>query len=628
MMRALFIKELRGLRPFALCIVGIMVVSLVYLVATEAPDEQRLVPAAWLTENQAGVFFLLLLFSLMLGAGLLINEREQGTLAFLDGLPLSRTRLFVAKVTAALAMLSLIPILGMGTELLLAALSRTSLAPSLHWTFVGVQCALQMLASAYLLAFALVLSFSRGWFALLAGTVFWGFLWLRQREIPWVANLDPYALLGPGLIDERVLVSWPQIGALTAATCVLLALAWMGFLSLGDRVQLASERLGRWRFLRVFGTGLKLLAPVVWIAAIVRLMGNIERDEAKEPAMMPLGEYAFSRRETQHYEFLFRSAQWDQAKELLDAADEVHEEVAEFLGGTPPPVRIVVDLASPILPHAAGQTNWTKIRMPIEAGSDLAERRRTLGHETAHVFIEQLGEGRLTSRFNNIRFLHEGLATHIEHELYAGPRLRAQQRRAVAGAWSRGRIPLGLLSDDRELTRTRDPLLVYPLGEVFARALIAAHGPEAPARLLRAFARDDAPPGLKDAALWRDTMQAAGLNIERVVAGYETTCAEMTAQEEKFVKRLPRISATVAVEGAKIVLRPTFTGVAPGEMVCAVEPSEPVGPPISLLSRQEDGSFTLERSRHTKATLRFLLGWRTPTTAHPIFEPWAESPVN
>ena len=47
MMRVLIAKELRALRPMALCIAGVLVLGLFYTLATEMPDEQRLDPANW-----------------------------------------------------------------------------------------------------------------------------------------------------------------------------------------------------------------------------------------------------------------------------------------------------------------------------------------------------------------------------------------------------------------------------------------------------------------------------------------------------------------------------------------------------------------------------------------------------
>jgi hypothetical protein len=624
MMRVLIAKELRALRPMAWCIVGVLVLGLGYMVATEMPDEQRLDPAQWLTEYRSGSVIVLGLFGLMMGAGVLLQESNQGTLRFLDGLPLSRTRIFAAKVIAALAVIALVPVLDLTSTLGFDWLSRTSVDGPFPWGFAGTQLWLQLVAGGFFVAFAMALSFTRNWFALVAGLLFWGYLWLRQMGVEQLAFFDPSELLAVGLDGGHVIVPWGHVAAHFAATVVLLAVAWAGFLSLGDRAQFAAQRLGKWGILRMLGTGLRLLAPVVWIAAMIKIAGPVEDEDAKL-ATTPLGEQAFGRHETARYEFLFRTAQREEAAPLFAAADEIHEHVADYFSAPPPPSRIVVDLASPVVPHAAGQTNWTKIRMPLHPGDTLEKLRQILGHETAHVYIEQLSEGRLSQHFETIRFLHEGLATHVEHMHFSTDEEKAQHRRSVAAAWARGRVPFELLCDNEKLIRDRDPNLVYPLGAVFARALFETQGADAPARLLRAFGRRNAPAGLTGTALWRDTTQAAGIDLDRVVAAYEGACAKIADEEKAFAERLPRITATVAIEGGEIVIRPKFEGTAPGEMICLVEIEGPLANETPMLPKRADGSFALKRERFTKPVIRYLLGWRTPETEQPVFEPWAQA---
>ncbi len=79
----------------------------------------------------------------------------------------------------------------------------------------------------------------------------------------------------------------------------------------------------------------------------------------------------------------------------------MHEEARSFFGDPPaPPAKIVVDMASPVMSHAAGQANWTKIRAPLELAQDDVEFANVLRHETAHVYIEQLSGGHATDQFN------------------------------------------------------------------------------------------------------------------------------------------------------------------------------------------------------------------------------------
>lgn len=624
MIRPLLGKELRTLAPYAACIAALSLVTAIYLLATEMPDRQTFDPARWLDKSRSDSLAILALFSMLLGAGLLMQESEQRTLLFLDGLPLSRTRIFLAKVLAALLVIALVPLLDFGGDIFFGYLSRTSIDGPFPWQFIGAEVALQLLAGLYLIALAMLISYTRAWFPLVTGLVFLAYLWLRDRGLHWLAFFDTYTLLGPSYVHGKVLVSWRHVGAHLAGVAGFLGIAWLSFLSLGDRVQFAVDRLGRLRFLAMLGFGVRWLAPVVWIIALIKVMSG-SSDFSNLPSDAPVGEKAFAQRETKHYEFLYRSAQSQLARPLLAAADSIYEQVAGFLGAPPAASRVVVDLASPVISHAAGQTNWTKIRMPLTEDASLVEQTLILGHETTHVFIEQLSDGRLDSRFNEVRFLHEGLATYVELQLFGSEKDRARNRREIAGAWSRGKVPLEYLMNNDALSKLREPNLAYALGEAFARALVESEGRDAPARLLRAFARKNAPTGLHGEALWRDTMQAAGLNFDRVAAAYDARCAAAVQEEKAFVATLPRLAAKVRLEKGNIVVQPIFFGRPPGSIVCYTEDDNPLSPQLTTLRRRRDGTFTWPAQNQSSPAFRYLLGWRTPGTRLPVFEPWAEA---
>lgn len=624
MNRLLLGKELRSLAPYAMCLFALFAIGTVYTLATEMPDQQAFDPVRWMDKTRSGSLMILAFFGMLVGAGLLMQESEQRTLLFLDGLPVSRTHIFFIKVLAALIVIALAPLLDFGSDIFFGYLSRTSISGPFPWKFIGVEVLLQILAGLYLIALAMLISYTRAWFPLITGLVFLAYLWLRDRGLQWLAFFDTYTLLGPPYVDSRVLVSWRHVAAHLGAAAGFLGIAWLGFLSLGDRAQYAVDRLGRLRFFAAVGTGVRWLAPVVWIAALIKVASS-SPDFNVISSDAPVGEKAFAHHETKHYEFLYRSAQSTAAKPLLGAADHIYDQVVGFLGAPPAPSRVVVDLASPVVSHAAGQTNWTKIRMPLTDGSPLSEQTLILGHETTHVFIEQLSNGRLADHFNEIRFLHEGLATYVELQLFGSDKDRAWNRREIAGAWSRGKVPLESLMNNEALSKVREPNLAYALGESFARALVESQGRDAPARLLRAFGRKNAPTGLHGQALWRDTMQAAGLSLDRVAAAYDANCAAALKEEKAFVGTLPRLAATVRVEKGNIVVQPIFLGLPPGAVVCLTEDDNPLGPQLTALRRRPDGTFTWPAQNQSSAVFRYLLGWRTPGTRLPVYEPWAET---
>src|SRR5216117_3038260 len=83
--------------------------------------------------RRAGGHVMMFTVAFALAASLLVREGDDRTLAFLDGLPLSRTRMFLTKVGLALGVLWLIPLSDLLLKILLYSWSRTSLEPKLWW---------------------------------------------------------------------------------------------------------------------------------------------------------------------------------------------------------------------------------------------------------------------------------------------------------------------------------------------------------------------------------------------------------------------------------------------------------------------------------------------------------------
>jgi len=624
MMRTLICKELRTLLPFAWLILGLMALILGSTFAIEFPDTNTLEPAKWLANDRPGALAFLMLFGLMIGAGLLVNESEQGTLTFLDGLPVSRTRIFGAKMIAGLLVLSLGPVFGLGVDVALDLISRDSMDGPFPWGFLLIELGLELAVAIFVLSIATAFSFLRKWFALVVGLVFWGYLWMRESGPGWIALFDPYEALEPGLAGGGVQIPWRHLSLQLSAAAALILIGWLAFHALGDRIQYAIDRFQRHRILHGIGTGIRFLAPVVWIAAMVKLMSNTP-SERPHSSSVTGGESAFGSRETEFYEFLFRNSQKEIATPMMDNADIVHLRVAQFFSAPKTAARIVVDLASPVAPHAAGQTNWTKIRLPFDESVDHERFDRILGHETAHVYIEQLTNSRTSKLFRYTRFLHEGLATYIHQEYFSTEEQKQSNRHVVAVAWSRGKIPLATLCDDVNLGSSRDSNLVYPLGEVFIRALVETHGKESVPRLLRAFGRPNAPMGLGGLTLWRDTMQAAEIALDRVEASYESACNDLLTSEAEYIAKFPRITADITRDGDEIVIKPKFEGAAPGKMICARHVNDFLGNDTRYLRQRDDGTFRFSRLDHPSEKLRYMLGWiEDKEEEHPVFEPWVE----
>lgn len=613
-------KELRGLAPAAVLIVALAAAVWLHFFLTEFPDlptpdfddssdDSSDDSEVWL------VFFGF--FASIVGANLLVGEHASGTLRFLDALPISRTRIFFAKVFAALSVLAS-PIL---PSLLNSFLELFAMGEQTHPQIVPLLVvARKLVVVFYFLSVTAFLSFAGKWFAMAVGFLLWGFFWMHANQVAWIGWLDPRQLLAAQSFP------WKHCVAMLGTGTVLFGFAWLGFCALGDRAEHFINRAGRQRFAPMLRLLCLIITPLVWIGAVAHpYLGKRAKQTAPEQRRRGAHEEGFGSEQTRRYDFVFREDQRSEAQKLIASADRIHDTVTAFLGADPVPGRIVVDLGSQVVQHAAGQANWTKIRIPLDQKRDLSFLKAALGHETTHVYINKLSGGAMLRHFASSQFFHEGLATLVEHKFFSPSEKRLHMRRVAAFAHSRTRIPLSALVNSRALGEKRDEKLVYPLGEVFCESLVSLYGQQAPGMLLRAFTRPGAPVGLEGMELWRKTMQSCGFDLERVVAGYDTALERAAREEAEFIAQFPKISAGVEIVGGEIVIRPNIPAVGVGRLVVQVEIANGTH---SIYPVGEDGSVRIPRGRHTHPTLRYLVGWSTDKARFPLFENWAETDLN
>lgn len=636
-------KELLGLRLSVLLVLAFTAFNVVYVLVTGFPDMQ---PRE--SEGNQDFIITIVFFGLIIGVSVLAQEREQQTQSFLDGLPLSRRTVFLYKTLAALLVMSISVVLPMLLSLLFYWMSQNSLSEEIPWNDIAVTTALGLLLGVTVVAVAMMLSFLRQWFPLVAGLVLWAFVWFRASGSEWVSWLDTSALLSTSMTDDGELqLPWKSIAGHTTLAVLALLVAGISFQWRDGRINRWFERLASWR-LSGWLTGLgRLLAVGVWFFAIYSMGRNREQtdrapsesraagDAKPEESTRPKDKHevvGFATHETRHFEIVFRESQRKQVKALLKGLDQVHDQVTDFFQQAPPSgERIVVDVASIAARHAAGVTNWTKIRIPLTSSTHAAEFHQILRHETAHVYIEQLSRGRTSDHFNAMRSFHEGVATATElagNDEPAKVELLRMERWAAASD-SRGRVKLETLCNNKKLTAERDPALVYPLGYVFAQALIDTGGASLPQRVLTSLHESPPPPGVSPSELWRHVLQKSGTSFDHVIAAYGERLNLLQQREKLYLALFPRLSGEVSVEGDEIVIRPLgelMTPV-PAKLICMVEKDLGIMQSEESVPMNIDGTFHIPRSSHSGNKLRYMLGWNSKEMRYPVFEPWAETAV-
>ena len=253
---------------------------------------------------------------------------------------------------------------------------------------------------------------------------------------------------------------------------------------------------------------------------------------------------------------------------------------------------------------------------------------QTLRHETAHVFIGQISDGKATEYFNAMRAFHEGVATAVELSTddQATRAARLKMERWAALVDSREDVPFALLCDDQELKTKFETAVVYPLGYVFAKSLVKVGGPALPRRVLETLKK--APPSMRSGStrFWEQILQDCGISLETVISTYTQQLALLKTREQSYVAGFPRLSAKVTVENEEIVIRlDDISGHAAGlKPICLILKPMGITEINQPLQQSADGSFRLNFSQHTGNDLYYLLGWSSNEMRYPIFEPWAK----
>lgn len=612
----LWLKEARSL-AFGAALVGVLIMMGwgIDLVIT-FPDQRSL--AGLVHRGSQFDLLLLMMAGMMVGSGLLVRDKDEGTLAFLDALPVSRERVFAVKVSLALNLIWLLPLNTLARQVCFQSLSRTSLDPGLHWdvllTGLGLNCAMGFV----FLAMSLALSFLRqfAWIAL----GLWGSLLvlLRVMEIPIAFHLFPFAVTRPVYSGQHWLVPWEPLTVQLFVGTVCLWIALRSFQSLGDRAIRLNETIVRHRRgggIAATGIG---LAVLFWSTSSSLTWHYNRKSQEEDSSGKP------TRVQGKRHEFIHRARESGAASRVIANSEEVRSQVESFLDVSLPS-RVVVDLRGGLERHA-GRAYWKKIRM------GLGDRQRDVAvfaHELTHVLLDQAAHGRLDDSFNSIRFFHEGLATYVERRFYPVPGGGDMDGAYRLGAVARERLSVRFeeLVDDNRLSRRLDRDLVYPLGTVFVEVLVKRYGTNAPARVAAAFGRAEAPKGLKGMLLWRDTLQACGYNLADAMADFYARLDEAVLREREFLAGLPRLQGAVSTEGGQIVIRAVPAG--PGkveQMWCRIRQRDDSSPEFDrVFSPADRDRFLVPKSEVPGRSFWYQLGIKRSNVTQIIYEPWVEA---
>lgn len=545
---ALIRKELGELRPWAilsLCLglseLGMQLFEQVDMLSTDATIEM-------LSATTGRIYWMI---AFAIGTGLGPREAEEGTLAFLDGLPVGRSRVFWVKCAVTCALLLIGPALALAAIALLHALSHGSLDTDLRADIVLGRFALQLgaIASGVLLGTAIGWLRSLAWLCI--GVLSTGLSVLIDR-VPRAAGLSPFALLDAPITSAPFSVDRETLLVQLAISACAGLVGWASFLRAG-RASSALDLRSR----PVIGAVVTVLTlGVLVVAGSLLDIGTKDESDEEEPAVsttfraeeQPRFEAGPpARTATQHYRFSYPAANAEAALALAAQADAIYER-AHALLAVPAGGSIDVD-GSGSLENTDGTAYFGRVRISLVARDVPA----VLAHETTHVIARRLAGDDRVWLWQKASVLDEGLATWIERHFQARSDDRAAGRLVLAALHSRGELIIDELMDPARLSLVRDDNLKYPAGEAVIAAIIRLHGTEALPRLVRAFATPSLPMDLGGSQLWQATFQLAGIDLGKVFDEMFREVARDLEQRRDEIAAIPRLRLRVVRDADNMI---------------------------------------------------------------------------
>jgi ABC-2 family transporter len=525
MTAALLRKEIRQLLPWGILGLALGLSDVVELLLAQV-DMTPLGKTFRLLNNEDLVLYWFIAFAI--GTGLAIREHDDRTLSFLDGLPVSRTRVFFVKCAVMSAFVLIGPLIELVAIVALHLLSRGSLDHALHGALLLDAWGLQALVlfNGLMLGAAFGLLRSLTW--LVAGVTAAALLLLADR-LPRAALLNPLKLLEWEWTASGIVVDGETVRVQMAAAAIAALVAWRGFM-----------RAGKARPLIVSGPIASALVVVATVAVgatvlllVMRPMEQVVRSEAAVPPRYEFAPSPPAQTLTRHYRFSYPAHRTEAALELAGEADTVFERVHELLGLVPGDV-IDVD-ASGSMRNTHGTAFLGRLRMELDS-----EVLAVLAHETAHVAAQRAAGEERGWLWQAADVLNEGLASWVETRFRERVERTDERMLVLAAMHARRELRIEELADPAVFRRVRDEELKYAAGEALIAALVRLEGEAAVPRLLRAFADPRLPSDLRGMPLWQSAFQLAGFDLGAVVDEFYRGVTDYGALHAEEISALPR----------------------------------------------------------------------------------------
>ncbi|HSR51879.1 MAG TPA: ABC transporter permease subunit [Acidobacteriota bacterium] len=627
--RVLVGKELLAFRPFLAFSVFLAVLDSVLVLLTEYPTRVRL---DFLTtqhsDSAAVLFFIFAALALALTSGILLREYDERTLEFLDGLPVSRSQLFAAKVLAALGTVMAYPLLASLEGLVMHAFARDSLHQAWHLGLLAQSLWLDGVLILFLIGVGTLLSLLRRFSWMAALLMIFSFR-LAAGWFPALEGYSPLVLIAPPIRGGLYVVPWKAVLALGSIGLLSLLLAWVQFARGSDWLLIAWGRFQR----STPGKILLVLALFPVLGVCIFLLASfaledpppagVQVDSDLGSAEVRFPDWKTAELRTQLYEFVYPSNLRSRVLELAPVADAAGRKVFDFFQ-TEPGEPIAVDATANDATHYAGLAEWQSITLALAHQPDLKELEGTLVHETAHVLIDELSNRRLRDHFNTVRVFHEGLASYLEHDFVLTEK-RAQLRFPAIVLRDRRLFDFELMADSTRLEAELGIEVIYSLGERLAATLVKGMGQDGIVCLLR---NPDLAAGLRHlqgVPFWQAWIQSCGHDLESLLGDFYLALDQDARRLRGQIDALPRPRGRIEVEEGNILVYVLAPGLPkPWEPVCRFksDPQASVDDVHVSYAYLEEPCRAEAQSIAPNGTFYLQIGITNFDAGYTLYEPW------
>ncbi len=591
-MIALIHKELDGIRPYWWAVFASLVIFTADHLFESLAGDPRSEVLAYSFEDWG---FLAGLLAFSLGHSMVAAEYRDGHVEFLDGLPVHRWMVFVAKVIAAAAPLVVLVLGTAGVKLGTAWFCGTphGLSPFPAEAMYTLRFGAMMVGFC---GFGLLLSWAGGlgWGVMLIGLFT---LLIFSVIVPW---MRPY-LFFDGMLSMSWQGSTPQhlwgpvvLWTVFGTGCTGLS----GLLFLGPGRWLIDTQNWSGTLLRYSAIGCGTLVFLFFcsLAACDLVISGSERLLAPTEVTS-----------TEHFRFLYPSGDQQRAEQLIAEAEQISATLGEQMGN-PDPLILDIEMLGASRAHA-GVFLGGKIRMGLNADS-----RDTLTHELAHAHAFALSGWKVQHQFENVRFFEEGLARHYEQRNSDAPANSSW----AAACWRTGQARFDLLTEDDLRSETHDGDQAYPLGEAFVDAVVQLHGDPAVGCLLGALGElgDEDIAGM---SLWVQATNACDIELDDIVRKYDDN---LRSAADRLPDPLPELSARLDSDSASQLLHVYDRHDAGLPLVCRFRDDEDTPRNQFEQTNVRDGACWIPSLQLSGSSFQYQLGFRLEDSDFPVFYEW------